>query len=201
MEEWAKANNLKLNCKKTKEMIVLRKGITSDQKKNIPTQLKDIERVASMKILGVYFDEALSFRCHLSKVLSGSASSLYAIKILRSKGLSGPALWDVATQTAVSRMLYASPAWWGFMDSTSQRRLNSVIARMKRLSCLPATHSSFDELCNLADQNLFDDILNNNQHVLHHIFPLKSNVNMISEVVIMIGNYHAQNIVNRKTLF
>jgi hypothetical protein len=156
--QWAKSNNLKLNQSKTREMIIHRKGVSKEDRMNLPDVIDGVERVTCMKILGVYFDNALSFKNQLERVLRGAASSMYAIKILRSKGLSGPPLWDVTTQTAVSKMLYASSAWWGYMDDTSRKRLNAIITRLVRLSCLSPKHKTFDSLCDTADQQLFDNI-------------------------------------------
>lgn len=170
IERWAADNNLTLNSSKTREMVVHKTGV-KNWDKNLPEKLDGIERVASMKILGVYFDETLSFKEHLHRVLGGAASSMYAIKILRSKGLSGSSLWDVTTQIAISKMLYASPVWWGYMDNTSQQRLNSVIKRLKRLNCLPQSFQNFDLLCNDADTNLFKNVLLNTTHVLNHLLP------------------------------
>lgn len=152
-------------------MIIHRKGVSKEDRMNLPDVIDGVERVTCMKILGVYFDNALSFKNQLERVLRGAASSMYAIKILRSKGLSGPPLWDVTTQTAVSKMLYASSAWWGYMDDTSRKRLNAIITRLVRLSCLSPKHKTFDSLCDTADQQLFDNILKNKHHVLHHLLP------------------------------
>ena len=43
------------------------------------------------------------------RVVHSAASSMYALNVLRSRGLSGQQLWDVTIQTLVARMLYASP--------------------------------------------------------------------------------------------
>ena len=69
---------------------------------------------ATLNVLGVILDETLTFRQHIEqRVVHGAASSMYALKVLRSRGLSGQLLWDVTTQTLVARMLHASPVWWG----------------------------------------------------------------------------------------
>ena len=99
---------------------------------------------------------------------------MYALKLLRSKGLMVPALWDVAFQTLVARMLYASQVWWGFVNNASQQRLNAIIKRLIKQSFLPKNHQSFNELCEKSDLNLFKAVLDNEHHILHHLLsPIK----------------------------
>ena len=103
-------NNLKLNGNKTKELIVYRPGPEANRISPPPTP--GIERVSTLNVLGVILDETLTFRQHIEqRVVHSAASSMYALKVLRSRGLSGQQLWDVTTQTLVARMLYASPVW------------------------------------------------------------------------------------------
>ena len=132
-----------------------------------------IERVTSMKILGVILDNKLSFKEHLEHcILNKVSSSLYALKVLRSKGLDGQNLQDVTSQTLVARMLYASQAWWGFLkDDNSRRRLEAPINKLKKLKFLPNYYKTFRELCDQADTELFDNVLSNTNHVLHHLLP------------------------------
>ena len=87
-----------------------------------------------MNVLGVIIDDKLSFKPHLEqRVMRNVASSIYALKVLRSKGLEGQRLWDVTRQTLMTRMLYASPVWWGFVDDRASRdRLEAVVRKLKR---------------------------------------------------------------------
>ena len=75
-----------------------------------------------MKIVGIEIDETLSFKPHVDNGCRRAASSLYALKILSSKGLERVQLWDVTGQTLIAQMSYASQVWWGFIDDTSRNR-------------------------------------------------------------------------------
>ena len=125
--------------------------------------------------IGVILDNKLSFKEHLECcVLNRVSCSLYALKVLRSKGLDGVNLWDVTSQTLVARMLYASQAWWGFLrDESSHRRLEAPINKLKKLKFLPKNYKSFRELGDLADTELFNNALSNMNHVLQHLLPPK----------------------------
>ena len=48
-----------------------------------------------MKILGVEFDETLSFKKHVDNSCNKAVSSMYALKILRSKCIAVVQLWSV----------------------------------------------------------------------------------------------------------
>jgi len=53
---WAAQNNLTLNCGKTKEMVI-RAGGKRGKLVNLPAPCLDIERVNSIRILGVTINE------------------------------------------------------------------------------------------------------------------------------------------------
>ena len=123
INKWSKSNNLKLNVSKSKEMIVYKQSTNNAAiQSSGPPSIPGVERVTSMNVLGVIIDDKLSFKPHLEqRVMRNVASSIYALKVLRSKGLEGQRLWDVTRQTLMTRMLYASPVWWGFVDDRASR--------------------------------------------------------------------------------
>src|ERR1043165_1986124 len=84
-------------------------------------------------------------------------------------GLKVVNLFDVARAKTVARLLYASPAWWGFVRQQDKNRLQSIISRMIRRGHLPVDNPSFDQLCRKADNGLFTAVLNNQEHVLHKL--------------------------------
>ena len=59
----------------------------------------------------------------------------------------------------LSKLLYASPAWWGMTKQEDRQRINSFLARSRRLGFYPADGLSFEELCEIADKNLFDVVI------------------------------------------
>ena len=122
ISDWASANNLKINTNKTKEMIFHGPRVNSQ---TFPPPLDGITRVTTMNVLGVHIQSNLSFRDHVDHLVRQSAQTMYALRILRHHGLCGPPLWEVAGATLMSRLTYASSAWWGFIDAEGRKRLNS----------------------------------------------------------------------------
>ena len=168
IETWASRNNLKLNVLKSKELIVKRPKTKST---DFPPPLAGIERVASLKILGVIFDGDLNFSLHVEKLVSQSNQRLYALKQLKSQGLAGSKLWNVTTATLVSGLTYASSAWWSMISEGSKQRLQSILNKTIKQGFLSNTQLSIAELCEAADDKLFESILRNPSHVLHRILP------------------------------
>lgn len=170
ISEWAHANNLILNTAKSMEMII-HKPRTKLDHLSVPPPPGGISRVTSMKILGVTMTDSLSFEPHVSNVVARCAQTGYALRILRAHGLNGLALWNVTRATLVSKLLYASPAWFGFLDEGSKGRCQGVIRKCIRTGYLNEDFGSFAEQCENADDGLFRAILGNNNHVLHQLLP------------------------------
>ena len=138
---------------------------------DLPPSTDGIIRVDSMNVLGIILQKDLSFQDHAERLASQCAQNLYALKTLRSHGLAGPQLWDVTKATLVSRISYASQAWWGLLDAGSRNRLEACLNKVKKQGFLPPSHPSFTEICDKADDVLFSAVLHNPHHVLHPLLP------------------------------
>jgi hypothetical protein len=169
IESWSQDNNLTLNTKKSTEIIIRR---PKSRNANLPPPpIPGIQRVDQMVVLGVTVQNQLSFKPYIDSLVSRCAQTFYALRVLRSNGLSGNALWDVTQATLINKMLYASPLWWGFIDASDKQRLQSVLNKAVKLGFLPKTQAPLSELCGQADQALFSNISHNHNHVLHNLLP------------------------------
>ena len=95
----------------------------------------------------------------------------YALRILKAHGLRGQELHDVARSTIISRLTYASSAWYGFLSKNLINKVQGVVNRFKRNGYLPADQQDFSEICDTADCKLFKNVICNKHHVLHHLLP------------------------------
>ena len=169
ISDWATANNLKLNHAKSLEMIVHHPR--RKRQLTYPSAIPGINRVNKLKILGVTVSDTLTFHNHVDAVVEKTARSLYALKTIRAHGLDGNALWDVTQATVVAQLLYASPAWWGFLKADEKSRLQSVINKAQRYGYLPTPFRTMDELRQDLDETLFHSSRYNPHHVLHRLLP------------------------------
>ncbi|KAK7929457.1 hypothetical protein WMY93_005852 [Mugilogobius chulae] len=90
LESWCHNNNLVLNTKKTKEIVVdfRRRGHTDHQPLFIGKDV--VERVQSFKFLGVTVTEDLSWGDHISKAVGKAQQRLYYLRKLKSAHISRP---------------------------------------------------------------------------------------------------------------
>ena len=172
VEQWARTNNLKVNPSKCAEIVFC------DNRRKIkvqpPPALPDIKRVTVIKILGVTFTNNLSAAEHVHKVITSCAQALYALKVLRAHGMNDSALQSVYQAVIIAKLMYGSSAWWGFASLSDQQRIQAFIRRSERSRLTPPDLPPFADLCCEADDSLFNSILNNSHHVLHHLLPLPS---------------------------
>jgi hypothetical protein len=166
---WASCNNLRLNPNKTSAMVISKPGSKKPPASSTPA---GIERVSSMKVLGVTLQNNLRMDAHISEVISACSSSLYALRVLRNHGLPPAALHEVCRASTVARLMYASPAWWGFSNASERGRLESFISKTKRFGYLPPAAPTADELSRRADDTLFRAITSDCHHVLHALLPV-----------------------------
>jgi len=129
---WARANSLKLNRVKTVEVIF------TDSRRKLqpccPPELPDIRRATSIRMLGVTLTNHLSVSDHVRDVISRCAQSLHALKIMRCHGMNSDALKTVYKSVVLAKLLYASPAWWGFATSSDKGRIEAHVRRAVRLN-------------------------------------------------------------------
>ena len=77
LDEWFRVNKLSLNLNKTKFMLFGKKGVKiKDNAFSIDINNVKIERVQYTKFLGIFIDEMLNWKYHLSQVSTKTSKSL-----------------------------------------------------------------------------------------------------------------------------
>jgi len=69
---------------------------------------------------------------HIDNIATRAGQTIYALKLVKSHGLSLQLLNTVTHSTLFSVMTYASPAWIGFANAEDLKRLEAIIARAQR---------------------------------------------------------------------
>ena len=100
---------------------------------------------------------------------SPTARKLYALRVLRPHGMCYSALQFIFRSVIVAKLLYASSAWWGFTNATDRQRVNAFLCRSIRCGRCPPDLLPFEEQCQATDEQLFDKILADNNHLLHNL--------------------------------
>ena len=94
---------------------------------------------------------------------------VYLLKLLRHQGLPDAQLSVIANAVIVSRLLYALPAWGGFLSVELVNRINAFLRRMQRFGYLQS-HITVAELMNKCDHDLFSKLCAPT-HALNHLLP------------------------------
>ena len=165
--DWAQTCNLKLNMSKTHEIIISNKNY---DRSNVPPPLPNIQRVETLTMLGITFDHHLSLTPHVKYITNKSFQKLYMLKVLKFQGLPLKELSNVCKSVLISALMYASPAWRGFLSSSDIQLLQAVLNKCYKWDYL-TEKPIFTELADRADHALFDSLLNNPTHVLTNLLP------------------------------
>ena len=58
-----------------------------------------------------------------------------------------------------------------FIKASDRQRIDALIHRAKRCGYYDSELPRFDELCDNADEQLFDSVRRNSHHTLHNLLP------------------------------
>jgi len=114
-----------------------------------------IVRVTSLKILGVItVTNELLASDRVRDVINNCAKSLYALRVLRARGMCDYAFQAIYRSVINAKLLYACSAWWGFTNATDRHRVDGFQRRSIRCGYCPPDLPTFEEQCCAADQAL-----------------------------------------------
>ena len=169
IDDWSASNNLHLNRSKSNE-ILFYSSHSKFMVSVLPPPINNIVRVSSLKCLGVVLQSYFSFSDHISAIINNCASNLYALRILRAKGLSSDLIAQIFKSTVLSKLTYASQFWWGFLGAKDKDRIEAFLRKASRCGFFNGS-VTFSEIAESADEKLFTSIVNNPQHVLFPLLP------------------------------
>ena len=86
-----------------------------------------IEQLNCCKLLGVFFQANLKGDSHVDYFLSQCSQRIYLLKLLRHQAMPSDQLSTVAQAIVVSRILYALPAWGGFLSVELRNRIDGFL--------------------------------------------------------------------------
>lgn len=163
---WADHNRMIINLSKTKEIVFRR----PNPKLVInPVPLDQVEQVQCAKLLGIFLCYTLNFDAHLANTLKICSQRTYLLKLLRDQGLPRPYLNTVFTAIVLSKIIYALPAWRGFLTEEQIGQVNAFLKRSFKYSFCDKLYRLAD-LADDADWVLFSR-MQNKQHCLHTMLP------------------------------
>ena len=87
-------------------------------------------------------------------ILSQCAQRIYLLKLLQQQGMPRNLLTVVTYSIVISRVLYALPAWWGFLSVELSNKINSYFKRLLQFGYI-SDRIVVGDLLDDADHDLF----------------------------------------------
>lgn len=166
LETQFKQLNLQLNTAKSKEVVV-------KFKKNADaSKLSGVTREGTVTILGIKFDEQLSFQPHVNEVVKRCNSLLYMLQKLKHLNYTRTEIQMLYDSLVVSRMRYGLPVWAGTAKGNLQK-IDGVQRKAKRMGLIN-TYIPIEEIARAEDEKLFNFISRNGRHPLSDYIPKRT---------------------------
>jgi len=132
-----------------------------------------------LNFLVLYYKGILRWTRHIHYILSQCAQRMYLLKLLKHQCMSVEKLSVAAHSLIVSWILYALPAWGGFLSAELSGRLDVLLRWLKRLGYIQNIFR-YQDLLDKADEDLFSNMCSS-QHCLHHLLPPLRSVDNLRE--------------------
>ena len=141
---WSSDNDMVVNCDKTKEMVIGPPRLTRDIP---PLTLPGghIERVHTVKLLGIHFNNNFSWSSHVEALVSKATQRIYFLKQLKRAGLSTSQLIHFYISVIRPVLEYSSPVWHHLLNNSETDHLESIQKRAIRIIypyCYPMPYTS-----------------------------------------------------------
>jgi hypothetical protein len=148
-----------VNTSKTKEIVFRRQN----PRLHVDVMpLHVIEQVNEVKLLGVILSNNLRIDLLEDFILQTCSQRSCIIRRFRDQGLAIKQLTIVFDAIILSRFMYASQAWSGFLSQELIYRIDVFLRRMCKFRLCQHTHN-FQYVANLRDATLFKEIVQHDQ--------------------------------------
>ena len=155
------SKNLSFNADKNSEMLL------NFDRHDVPL-ISGIDRKSSVKLLGILFDEKLSFNDHVKCITKRTTAKVYVVFRLRRIGFSirEPKLLHKAL--VLPTLTYCCSVWGGTSDE-NRREIDRVQSKAVRLGIINE-YTPIKDTIRISDKKLYRKILDQREnHVRHEI--------------------------------
>ncbi|HEY5139657.1 MAG TPA: reverse transcriptase domain-containing protein, partial [Methylococcales bacterium] len=129
--KWSATNLMKINERKTKEMLV------GTLNRNPPPTLyidsQPIERVSAFKLLGITISDSLSWEENVGNICSKAGKRLHFLKLLKRSGVSTEDLLYYYSSVVRPVLEYGCVVWQSSITEEQKHRLDSMQRRAERI--------------------------------------------------------------------
>jgi len=93
------------------------------------------------------------------------------LRTLRHHGLSEKSLHLTFSSKVLSKLTYASPAWWGFTTSSARNQTEAFLKKAIKFNYYSVHKPTFTEIVTKTEEELFHKVISNPFHCLHPLLP------------------------------
>ncbi|KAI4876266.1 hypothetical protein NFI96_007911 [Prochilodus magdalenae] len=149
LSEWCYHNNLSLNISRTKEMIVDYRKLQRGGHSPLYINGAEVERVSSVRFLGVHLTDDLSWSLHTNKVVRSARQRLFFLRRLRKFGLPPDILTNFYRCTIESILTACITVWYGSCTAYDRKALKRVVRTAESIigSKLPDLQDIYRSRC------------------------------------------------------
>ena len=167
---WCANNNLALNTKKTKELIVDFRKSRGGTHTPIRINGTEVERVTSYRFLGVHISEDLSWTLNTSKLIKKAHQRLFFLRKLKKAHLSPQILVNFYRSIIESILTNCVTVWYGNCSVSDRKALQRVVKTAQRIigSSLPSIEAVQHMRCLRKAPGICKDC----SHPNHRLFTL-----------------------------
>eukprot|EP00061_Rhincodon_typus_P005355 g24762.t1 len=155
---WCNGNNLSLNVGKTNEPII---DFRKKGREHIPIHIHgaEVERVNSIKFLGVLMTDNLSWASHRDATVKKIQRHLFFLRQLRKFGMSTKSLINFYRCTIESILSGCITAWYGNCSTQDRKKLQKVVCTAQAITeaNLPSMDSIYTARCRGKTANIIKD--------------------------------------------
>ena len=129
-----------------------------------------VERVSSVKFLGVHLADDLTSNTNTTAVIKKAQQRLHSLRRLRKAGLPPPHLTTFYRGTIESILTYSFTSWFGSSKAYEQQQLNRIVKTASRIIGvpLPLLMVVYQQRCTRRAIAIIKDI----HHPSHSLFSL-----------------------------
>ena len=179
ISQWASCNNMNLNPKKCKELVICPLRSQPD----LSVLLVDgtpLERVSSYKVLGVTICDDLKWRKNVQAMVTKASRRLYIMRVLNRAGIPSADLVNVYLALVRSVLEYACVTWASSLPCYLNNDLERVQKRALRILYPDCSYSDALRLANITRldarreelcKRVWDTIASDTQSRLHYLIP------------------------------
>ena len=113
-----------------------------------------------------------SMRAHINATLSSCQTTLFALRTLCQHGMNTLTLQTVFSSVIAAKIMYGSPAQYGFTDLVDHAFLDSLLRKSKKCG-FNSAEDDFNSRCTSADNQFFNTIISDTRHVLYPLLSPK----------------------------